>query len=163
MAVNYSLLQISTFGLALLGSVLGVINTWKALEHDKVKLKVIPKNAIPVGELENCGVDFCIEVINKSTFAITITEIGFLLKGLKERAAIYQPIIIDNGPFPRTLESRSSFTGYILKNSIAKIPKSTSSKLYIISPYTSKLSGIFSITSISLFAPFLISDVIFAP
>ena len=126
MASNMTIFQNTTFGLALLGAVLSVINTWKALDHDKVKLKVTPKHAIPVGGLEGSGIAFCIEVINRSAFPVTVTEIGFLLRGTKERAAIYQPVMMDNRTLPLLLESRGSFTGYMMNDAFEdsnKVPR----------------------------------------
>jgi hypothetical protein len=53
-----------------LGAVLDVLNTWKAYDRDRPKLRVIPKHAIPVGTADP-RVTFCIEVVNLSTFALT--------------------------------------------------------------------------------------------
>lgn len=103
-----------------LGAMLGVMNTLKSISNDRVKLIVRPKTAIPIGNADQ-EIDFCIEVLNKSIFPVTIVDIGFLLKGTKNRACIL-PIMIDGEKFPRKLEPRTSFTAY-LKASSVKLEK----------------------------------------
>lgn len=98
-----------TFGLALLGAVLGVMNTWRAISRDQPKVKVIPKHAIPVGAA-NSQINFSIEAVNLSTFAITITEMGLLHRGTQTRSALLPPVLIDGGPWPRRLEPRTTVT-----------------------------------------------------
>jgi hypothetical protein len=101
-----------TFGIALLGAVLGVMNTWHSLRRDKVRLRVRPLSvAHPIKHY-----DFGIEVVNLSLFAVTVEEIGFTLNGRsaegRERAVILAPDPTDGEPFPRRLEPRSSVTLY---------------------------------------------------
>ena len=114
-----SVADIAAIMLGLFGALLGLMNTWKAISDDKVKLVVRPKSAIPIGAADP-DIDFCIEVLNRSQFPVTITDMGFLLKGTKLRAAIVSPIMIDGGSFPRRLEPRSSFTAYSKSHSISK-------------------------------------------
>jgi hypothetical protein len=102
-----------TLSIALLGAVLGIINTWKSINRDRLKLIVIPKHAIPVSNFINQNIRFCIEVINLSTFPVTITEIGLLYHNTNVRGAAINPIITDGGAFPRRLEPRTSFTAYL--------------------------------------------------
>ncbi len=102
-----------TLSIAVLGAVLGILNTWRAIDRDRVKLKVIPKQAIPVGNMPDQRVRLCIDVTNFSTFPLTITEVGVLYKGTDKRGAVVNPIIIDGGGFPRKLEPRTSFTAYM--------------------------------------------------
>lgn len=100
-----------TLSIAVLGSVLGIINTWYALDRSRVKLKVLPAHAIPVG-----GVDprltFCVEVTNLSAFAVTVYDVGVLYQGTDKRGSLFQPLTIDGGTWPRRLEPRSSVTVY---------------------------------------------------
>lgn len=106
-----SLLQGVTLAIAVLGAVLGVINTWHALDRTRVKLRVRPKHAFPVGGFDS-RLTFCIEITNLSAFAVTVEEAGVLYKGSNSRDAYTQPVLIDGGAWPRRLESRSSVTVY---------------------------------------------------
>lgn len=100
-----------TFAIAVLGAILGVINTWHAIDKSRVKLRVVPKHAIPVGGMDD-RFTFCIEIINLSAFAVTIDETGVLLMGTKIRLTYTNPITFDDGDWPRRLEPRSSVTVY---------------------------------------------------
>jgi len=100
-----------TLALAVLGAALGVINTWKALDRDKVKLRVVPKHAIPIGGADP-RLTFCIEITNLSGFPVTIDEAGVFYKGTKHRGAYFPPVLCDGLPWPRRLEARSSVTVY---------------------------------------------------
>ena len=103
--------QAVTLSIAVLGAALGVINTLHGLDKSRLKLKVRPAHAIPVGSADS-NLTFCIEVTNLSAFAVTVREVGVLYKGTKERGCITQPVLIDGGPWPRRLEPRSSVTVY---------------------------------------------------
>ncbi|MGE6790620.1 hypothetical protein ACQKFS_01125 [Pseudomonas guineae] len=100
-----------TLSIAILGAVLGIISTWHSLDRSRLKLKVKPAHAVPYGTA-NLDINFCIEVTNLSDFAVTVKDVGFFYKGTKNRGAIIQPVLIDNGPWPRRLESRTSVTIY---------------------------------------------------
>ena len=115
---EYTLIDGVTLSIALLGAVLGVMNTWLSINRDRVKLKVVPKQAIPLGHMLDRAVTLCIEVTNYSTFPITINEMGLLYHGTSNRGAIVNPIIIDGGVFPRKLEPRTSFTAYTLPDTL---------------------------------------------
>jgi hypothetical protein len=112
---QFSTKDIFTISCAVVGAVLGVINTWNGISQRKVRLRVVPKIAFPVshsGRLDEMG---CIEVLNLSTFPLTVTEVGFTIDGdprKKTRAAIVQPLIHDGKPWPRRLEARESVTAY---------------------------------------------------
>jgi hypothetical protein len=101
-----------TFGAALLGAALGIMNTWNAISQRRLRLRVRPAHAISMPHGTKA---FSIEVINLSAFPVTITEVGFALKkGIKKsrRFAVVQPIVIDGGPWPRRLEPRAAVTAY---------------------------------------------------
>lgn len=96
---------------AVLGAVLGIINTWRGLDQTRIKLIVIPKHAIPIGSVDP-NITFCIEVTNLSYFALTVSEVGFFYKGTDNRGAVTRPYLLDGGNWPRRLEPRSSVTVY---------------------------------------------------
>ncbi len=104
-------LQVITLAIAFLGAVLGIVNTWHGLEKSRLKLRVRPAHAIPVGPI-NPSLTFCIEVTNLSSFAVTVSDVGVFYKGTKLRGSIVQPVLIDGGSWPRRLEPRSSVTVY---------------------------------------------------
>ena len=87
---------------AFVGMSLGIYNFLKERDKEKVKLRVIPKSVKqkavdPLGNIigymtsENEFKDnnpqdfFAINVVNMSRFAVTITEVGFLASGTKQR------------------------------------------------------------------------------
>ncbi|WP_326510641.1 hypothetical protein [Aeromonas caviae] len=100
-----------TLATAVLGAVLGIMNTWQALDSSRVKLRVVPKKAIPIGAV-NHQLTFCIEITNLSSFAVTISEAGVFYKNTNKRGAYVQPELIDGQGWPRRLEPRSSVTIY---------------------------------------------------
>jgi hypothetical protein len=106
-----SVTEAVTFAIAVLGAVLGLINTWHSIDKKRVKIRVRPKHAIPQGAADP-RITFCIEVTNLSEFAVTIDEAGVFYKGTENRGAYTQPILIDGKPWPRRLEPRSSVTVY---------------------------------------------------
>jgi len=106
-----SVLEGITLSIAVLGAALGLINTWHTLDRSRVKLRVRPKHAVPVGGASP-DLRFCIEVTNLSAFPVTIEEAGLLHAGTKSRSAYAIPVLIDGGSWPRRLEPRSSVTVY---------------------------------------------------
>lgn len=104
-------LESITLAIAIFGLVLGLINTWHALDRTRVKLRVRPNHVIPVGAMDP-QLTFCIEVVNLSSFAVTIEEAGVFYKGTNSRAAYSNPVLLDSGAWPRRLESRESVTIY---------------------------------------------------
>jgi len=118
MEQEISNLQLFTFAIAVLGAVLGIINTWHSLDKSRVKLKLKPAHAIPFGAVDP-NLKFCIEISNLSVFPVTISEAGVFFKGTDKRGCIVNPVFVDHGSWPRRLEPRSSITVY------SHIPQST--------------------------------------
>lgn len=108
---DITLVQAITLAIAVVGAVLGVINTWHGLDKSRVKLRVLPAHAIPVGAASS-AFNFCIEVTNLSAFAVTVKDVGVFFHGTDGRGSFVAPLLIDGGPWPRRLEPRSSVTVY---------------------------------------------------
>lgn len=106
-----SIVEAITLAIAVLGAVLGLVNTWHAIDKKRVKIRVRPKHAIPVGAADP-KITFCIEITNLSDFAITVDEAGVFYRGTDARGAYTQPILMDGKSWPRRLEPRSSVTVY---------------------------------------------------
>jgi hypothetical protein len=100
-----------TLSIAVVGAVLGVINTWQNFDKSRLKLKVTPAHAIPIGNVDPT-LTFCIEVVNLSTFPVSICDMGVFYRGTKRRGSIIQPVFSDGGMWPKRLEPRSSLTVY---------------------------------------------------
>jgi hypothetical protein len=96
---DISAIQAITLALACLGAVLGVINTWAGLDKNRLKLRVLPQHAIPVGGAP-ANLNFCIAVTNMSAFAVTIDDVGVYYRGTGERGSFIKPIILDGGTWP---------------------------------------------------------------
>lgn len=96
----------------LLGAVLGIINTWKSIGRERVKLRIVPK----VAEVHAPGQDptprMCIEAVNMSCFPITISGVGFSTHS-RSQLVVAQPIVLDGKPWPRRLEPREAVTVYL--------------------------------------------------
>ena len=120
---------------AVLGTGLGLYNLYQGRIQKRVRLKVVPKVAFPVGngrgmmndanprrpvsgEQEQFG---CIEVTNLSSFSVTVDDVGFTIGGnprKKPRASIMQPVLLDGRTWPCRLEPRTSVTAYFKWNDI---------------------------------------------
>jgi hypothetical protein len=108
---TFTFAQALTLSIAVIGAVLGIINTWQNLDKSRLKLKVTPAHAIPIGDVDP-RLTFCIEVANLSTFPVSICDVGVFYRGTKWRGSIIQPVFSDGGIWPKRLEPRSSITVY---------------------------------------------------
>jgi len=121
-----------TLAIAVIGAVLGVINTWQAITRDRIRLRVTPKiylggegdmvftgSVFPsrdssVGilnpELESREHDFCFEIVNVGFVPVVVAEVGFLMRRTTERASITDRKLLDGGAWPRRLEAREAVT-----------------------------------------------------
>ena len=106
-----TLFQIVTLLIAFLGAALGIINTWHGLDKSRVKLRVRPAHAIPVGGAPS-SIGLSITVTNLSAFAVTISEVGIRFRWSNKRATFFSPTTADGGKWPRRLEPRSSVIIY---------------------------------------------------
>ena len=101
-----------TFAIAVLGAVLGVINTWNTISNRRVKLRVRPLWATTT-----TGVFVGIEVTNLSTFPVTVSDVGMLGRRpwskSPERLVIAAPELLDGKGWPRKLHPREQVTAYL--------------------------------------------------
>jgi len=111
MELKMTVIQIVTFSIAVLGAVLGIINTWHNLDKTRVKLKVTPAHAIPFGNVDK-NLKFCIQITNLSSFPLTISDAGVFFTGTKSRGSIINPVFSDGGNWPKRLEPRTSVSVY---------------------------------------------------
>lgn len=93
-----------------IGAVLGAIKTWNQLQINKVRLKVTPQHAIPVGSLEGAPINFSIDVINLSEFPVTITDVGFTLAGNRKATLATLNRIQQPSDLPVRLEQRTTYS-----------------------------------------------------
>ncbi len=113
MAESFTLISGIALSIAVLGAALGTMNTWRSIDKDRVKLRVIPKQAIVVGAISHRPIQLSIDITNFSTFLLTVREVGVLYFGISTHGAVIEPIIINGGVFPRKLEPRTSLSAYL--------------------------------------------------
>jgi hypothetical protein len=104
-----TLAQAVTLAIAVLGAVLGLINTWHAIVKDRVKLRVVPAWAF--GAFAEGRDSISVEVVNLGMIPVTIAEVGFKLRGAKDQRLV-QPdaFLIQGGSLPYRLEPRTAVT-----------------------------------------------------
>jgi hypothetical protein len=94
-----------TLGIALLGAVLGIINTWRSFDRDRIRVKVTPTWSI----FQDGQWCLSIEIINLGYVPITISQVGYTLRTKKARY-IFLPRLQNGGFLPQRMEPRTSFT-----------------------------------------------------
>jgi hypothetical protein len=119
-------LQVATFAIALLGAVLGLINTWHNLDKKRLKLKVNPMHTIPVGGVDP-SLTFGISIVNLSDFPVVVSDAGVLVKETGNSMCIVNPVFANGATgsdWPQRIESRASITVY------SQMPKPPEGKNY---------------------------------
>lgn len=101
-----------TLGIAVAGLLLSLRNAWRDYRRDKIRMRVVPKVAYPVGPITDQRPRLAFEIINDSVFPITVDEVGFLYRGTKVRGAMTVPIMRNSEPWPHRLDPFSSITVY---------------------------------------------------
>jgi hypothetical protein len=101
--------DIITIAAASVGAVLGIMNTANAMSQRRVRVRVTPAY---VTTPEKSPLGFSIEVINLSTFPITVAEVGFAV-GRKSRAPVQRPQFLDGKSLPRRLEPREAISAML--------------------------------------------------
>ncbi len=105
-----------TLGIAILGAVTGItgigLSIWamyRELDRDRVKLKVIPNIAIPVGD-GYFPHTMTIEVTNLSAFPVSIAQVGVLFRDSEETGFCLETRTVDGGPVHRRMDPRTSMS-----------------------------------------------------
>lgn len=95
-------------GLGAIATLVGVLTLGNTLNRQKVKLKVTPAPGWTVPDRQPC---VTVEVVNLSSFPVTIDEIGIYRTDGKRYSSLDRPMT--NGkPLPQRLESRQSLSVY---------------------------------------------------
>ena len=95
------------FGVAVLGAGLGVMNYWRAVEKDKIRLRVGP--CLYYGEDVK---GLCIDVVNIGFVPITVQHAGIEI-GPKKEWYYYVPRLSNGGKLPHRLGPRDAITIYL--------------------------------------------------
>ena len=110
-----------TLIIAIIGAVLGIINTWRSYSKDRVNVMVEARGAILSDGYGQAQHRLCVEVVNLSFMPVTISQISFTLHGNKKYSFIFFPEFMDGkGNLPRTLEARNSFSAFVPYSSYNK-------------------------------------------
>lgn len=96
-----------TLGLAITGVVLGVMNTWRAFDRDRVRLKVIPKLFITSDGTSG----LCVEVVNVGYIPVTLHQVWIKLRVASDRNQfMWIPKLASGAGWPARLEPRTAVT-----------------------------------------------------
>lgn len=98
--------EVTTLGIAVLGATLGVLNTWRTFNQDRVRIRVAAMYCL-IGDGREC---LGIEVVNLSSFPVTITGIGCTMAGGKKRLWLHPDLLSTGDTLPKRLEPRTGFT-----------------------------------------------------
>lgn len=126
MANNW--LQLVTLAIAIVGAVLGVLNTWRAFSQDRVRLVIKPVYATLVPSGEEC---LSISIRNLSTFAITVTHIGFTMQGTDRHLQLLPLFLQPAGQLPVRLEPRTAFTAFAAPGATEVAGMGRADKVYV--------------------------------
>src|SRR3546814_15013816 len=74
MESGFSWQEALTIGIAALGAFLGVMNTWQAINRDRVRLRVRQLSVMAIATGDQ---GYGLEVVNLSSFTVAVEEVGF--------------------------------------------------------------------------------------
>ena len=100
----------------ILGLVFNFLNTWRAFDRDRVKLKVVPRWAILYHPATGTDHLICVEITNLSFIPITISQVGFSVSDPKNHLLAFIPAPNIGDKTPKRLEPRTSMTVYVPDN-----------------------------------------------
>ncbi len=93
----------------LLGAVLGVMNTWRAFDRDRIRIRVEPRFFIRTDGMVSMG-GYQLVITNLSYIPVTITQVGFKLRDGKNLLTFFRPL---DCTLPQRMEARTRFTASI--------------------------------------------------
>lgn len=97
-----------TLSIALMGALLGLLNTWRSFAKDRPRLRVSVK-----GWLSSCGDSgFCVEVANTGFVPVSVSQVGILLRRPRGRVFLFAPYGLGVQDFPHALGAGESMTVY---------------------------------------------------
>lgn len=105
--MDTNVIQLITMTCSIIGAVIGGYTAARTFMNDRVRLKVTPK----IAAFGDHSLKLCVEVINKSTFDVTINALGFVVAGSKVVEA-FDPELLYGQQFPAVLKPRASLTGF---------------------------------------------------
>jgi hypothetical protein len=94
-----------TFAIAIIGAGLGILNYIRIADRDRLRLRLSIQ-----GYFTQNYTGMCIEVVNLSAFAVTVSQVGFDVKGGKNIFIMLPTTSLGGGTTPKRLEPRESFT-----------------------------------------------------
>lgn len=103
------LFDIVTLAIALLGAVLGIFSTWRMWINDRVWVRVKASRGIGINGAPD---SLMVDIVNLSSFPVTIVEVGFHLYGTERRIVLVGPRFTEGGSLPKRLEPRAAATAF---------------------------------------------------
>lgn len=94
-----------TLGIALLGAGLGLVNAWRAISRDRIRVRV----EVRVYMDSRRGRGLCVEVTNLGCVPVTVAQVGF---GLATRGEVFVHSGLLAG-LPKRLEPRAALTAFL--------------------------------------------------
>jgi hypothetical protein len=110
-------IQTVTTALAVLGAVLGLYNAWRNWIQDRLRIRV--KASFGVGPaFGRDGHGISIDIVNLSTFPVTITHVGFDLLIKDGHMQIPSPFFAHGQSLPIRLEPRTAATVLVARGAL---------------------------------------------
>lgn len=98
-----------TLGIAITGAVLGVLNTWRAFDRDRIRLRVVPTLFFA----SNGESGLCFDIINLSHLPVTLHQVGIELRHPRGHTFAFVPRLTVGGGLPHRMEARTSVTVFM--------------------------------------------------
>jgi hypothetical protein len=99
---------IAGFVFGFVGIILGLVNTWQASSHDRIKIRVAPGWIFTQHKTEGMG----IEITNLSYMAVTITQVGFTVPSRDGHIPVSGELL-PGGQLPQRMEPRTQITAFV--------------------------------------------------